>query len=538
MLENFSYENQGTNTYLKFIFPKNATPDRLALGMISNNSIDGFLTSIYGCADGVSFIKYNISAKISVKQFFTGTVNKKKVISVLKGILTAFISAEDYMINTNYIILDLDYIFVNVSTCQTEVICVPFSDASNGNNNLKEIFRNIIFTLNYDQTENCDYIAKLINYLNSSGSFSVKGFKEVLDSIDGGKSEAMKAEAVPTPVAVQNVTAQNIQKPNNVQATTPAMPKPAEATYQAPINSPANANAGFQSPVQQPKTVNNIAVPSPSVNVPPKSPTMAKPQSSFAVPGKVPSKPAMTETPQQTAESSEKPISMFYLLQHYNKENAAKYKAQKEAKKNGNKPQKSQQSQPQIQYTQVQQPTPTYNSMPAPAPSMTPAKVPATQAASSSASGNVPIQKPMNNFAPVQQPANIAQPNFGDTTVLSGDNIGDTTVLGSDMGTTYQQAKSAYLVRKKNNERVKITKDVFYIGKERSFVDYFIGDNPAISRSHANIICRNGEYFIVDTNSTNHTFLDGQMLTSNVEAKLESGCEITLANEKFTFEIV
>lgn len=101
--------------------------------------------------------------------------------------MTAFISAEDYMINTNYILLDLDCIFVNVSTCQTEVICVPFNGIANENNNLKDFFRNIVFTLNYDQTENCDYIAKLINFLNSSASFSLKGFKEVLDSIDGGK---------------------------------------------------------------------------------------------------------------------------------------------------------------------------------------------------------------------------------------------------------------------------------------------------------------------------------------------------------------
>ena len=530
MMENFSYENQGTNTYLKFVFPKNATPDRLALGMISNNNIDGFLASIYGCADGISFIKYNISAKVSVKQFFTGTVNKKKVIGVLKGILTAFISAEDYMINTNYILLDLDCIFVNVSTCQTEVICVPFNGIANENNNLKDFFRNIVFTLNYDQTENCDYIAKLINFLNSSASFSLKGFKEVLDSIDGGKNDAMKTEAVPTPVAVQNVTAQNVQKPN-VQAA-PVMPKQAGTTYQATVT-PANTNVGFQGSVQKSKTANNIAAPAQSINIPSKSPTTAKSQSSFAVPGKV-----QPETvSQQTNESSEKPMSMFYLLQHYNKENAAIYKAQKEAKKSSGKKQNLQQTQaqPQIQYTQVQQPTPTYNPMPAPNTVVTPAKVPATQAANNSAvSNNVPI----NNFAPVQQPTNMAQPNFGDTTVLSGDNIGDTTVLGSDMGATYQQAKSAYLVRKKNNERIKITKDVFYIGKERSFVDYFIGDNPAISRSHANIICKNGEYFIVDTNSTNHTFLDGQMLTSNVEAKLESGCEITLANEKFTFEIV
>ena len=42
------------------------------------------------------------------------------------------------MINTNYILLDLDCIFVNVSTCQTEVICVPFNGIANENNNLKD----------------------------------------------------------------------------------------------------------------------------------------------------------------------------------------------------------------------------------------------------------------------------------------------------------------------------------------------------------------------------------------------------------------
>lgn len=87
-------------------------------------------------------------------------------------------------------------------------------------------------------------------------------------------------------------------------------------------------------------------------------------------------------------------------------------------------------------------------------------------------------------------------------------------------------------------ERISITKNSFYIGKERSFVDYFIADNPAISRSHANIITKNGEYYIVDTNSTNHTFINGEMIPSGVEIKLESGCEIMLANEKFDFQIL
>lgn len=134
---------------------------------------------------------------------------------------------------------------------------------------------------------------------------------------------------------------------------------------------------------------------------------------------------------------------------------------------------------------------------------------------------------------------NSTQPAFGDTTVLnSKPRVGETTVLNMNGGDDSQGVKLAYLIRKKNGERISITKNSFYIGKERSFVDYFIADNPAISRSHANIITKNGEYYIVDTNSTNHTFINGEMIPSGVEIKLESGCEIMLANEKFDFQIL
>lgn len=70
MNEYFSYENYGTNTYLKFTFPKDLEVDEFTLGMITNNKIDGFLQSIYGSMDDTKYIKYNISSKISVGQFF------------------------------------------------------------------------------------------------------------------------------------------------------------------------------------------------------------------------------------------------------------------------------------------------------------------------------------------------------------------------------------------------------------------------------------------------------------------------------------
>ena len=125
--------------------------------------------------------------------------------------------------------------------------------------------------------------------------------------------------------------------------------------------------------------------------------------------------------------------------------------------------------------------------------------------------------------------------NFGETTVLGGgSNIGETTVLGASTATVQE---NPHLIRTKNNEKINLNKPVFRIGKEKSYVDYFIGDNTAISRSHANFITREGEYFVTDTNSTNHTYVNGVMIQSNVETKLNHGDKVRLANEDFEFKL-
>lgn len=68
-------------------------------------------------------------------------------------------------------------------------------------------------------------------------------------------------------------------------------------------------------------------------------------------------------------------------------------------------------------------------------------------------------------------------------------------------------------------------------------MDYYI-ENPAISRSHAMIIQRGEKFFIVDTNSKNHTYVDGKMVASGTEVKLSKRTRIRLADEEFIFESV
>lgn len=115
-----------------------------------------------------------------------------------------------------------------------------------------------------------------------------------------------------------------------------------------------------------------------------------------------------------------------------------------------------------------------------------------------------------------------------------------TTVLGpgSGEGTTVLSASNqppAALLRLKTNENITINKAAFRLGKERNKVDYCITNNASVSRQHANIIYRNGQYFIVDLNSTNSTYVNGQTITPNTEVKLNSNDRIKLADEEFMF---
>ena len=93
----------------------------------------------------------------------------------------------------------------------------------------------------------------------------------------------------------------------------------------------------------------------------------------------------------------------------------------------------------------------------------------------------------------------------------------------------------ASLERVSTNETIFLNKPVFRIGKERSYVDYFVTDNNTISRSHADIITRGNRHFVIDLNSKNHTYLNGEMLEPQCEVEMCEGDILKLAKEEFVF---
>ena len=106
---------------------------------------------------------------------------------------------------------------------------------------------------------------------------------------------------------------------------------------------------------------------------------------------------------------------------------------------------------------------------------------------------------------------------------------------------TKQEAdeKSSYLIRKKTGEIIQLNKQTFIIGKLDTCCDYVIRGNNAISRLHAVIKYRedSDSYFIVDCNSTNHTYLNGRRIEAEQPVELKDGMHIHLALEEFIFQL-
>ena len=557
----FTYENQGNNTYLVYKIGASDNVDTMSLGMITNNKIDGIVPTLFTQSDTDRFIKYNISAKVSAKEFLSGVVNKKRLLGVFISVLKAIKSTEEYMIDARSLLIDLEHIYVDVSKCDAMLVCLPLV-RQNESVNIPMFFKQIMFSTQFDQNENCDYVAQIINYLNSTPVFSVDAFEKLLMDIDADNLNIAASKAVvgqQKPVQPQSQSQSQQSKPMQ-----PAMNQLKNAQVQT--NMPSQGKMQSQRETQ---SANNVVQPN-QVNF--AVPNM-NPQNQNRINNNVQMGTNISGTYVET--TSEKQMSMFGLLTHYSKENKQIYerqkaqrKAQKEAEKNGVAmpgqnvkasnasfaipgqppqqrpqpaqaqpqnvmPQQPQQQfvQPQRQFTQSNQPQRQF-AQPQPMPQAQQKPVQQVQPQ--------PVQNQNTNTGMTGNPSvppqileNMTKAgNFGETTVLGvGSEAGETTVLGASQA----QIIKPYLLRIKNNERIELNKPVFRIGKERSYVDYFVSDNTAVSRSHANIINKDNEFYIVDTNSTNHTYVNGNMLQSNVETKLEHGSKVRLANEEFEF---
>lgn len=514
----FSFENQSTKTFLSYKLAEGEELDRVALGMLTNNTISALAKTNFAQKNNDRFVRFEVSAQISMDQIFNREVKKKQLLQIFSGIVNAVQSIEDYMLDPNELLLDPQYIFVNISDYETTLICLPVRTEKSGNTDLKIFLRNILFNTRFDQTENCEYVAKLINYINGSQTLHLDEFSALIESMKAPAPELreqsrMTEQKQVAPVEKKNVPERKVEE----QIKQPALATSVDAVQKSGVKA---------EPIPQKLSEEKI-------------PAMAMP---------VPQKQKKQEDKQPVvASESEKEISLFYLLQHYNKENAAIYKAQKERKK-GKEEKEYRPTSKKGKQTSAEA---VKNAPSFAVPGQPVVQAPVFQPESNKDRERDAEMKPAESIVrPVPQndrPQTYANSvkeearaegaaDFGDTNFLfsEGEDDGSTVILGQE---NQSQRIAPQLLRKKNNEKIPVDKDVYRIGRDFDFNDYAISDNRYVGHSHCHIITRGGEYFVVDDNSKNHTSVNGVQLMPGQEAKLAHGYILRVADEEFEFRL-
>ncbi len=611
----FTFETNGNSTFLVYAMGQEEKLDTMTLGMITKNKIPGMASVLFTQRNAERFLKYNVTARVTVRQFFSGTVSRRRLLGIFASIAAALSAAEEYMIDPRSLLLDADYIYADVSSCRAEMICLPVMDAASGPD-AGQFFKSIMFETRFDQTESCDYVARIINYLNSAPMFIAEEFGRLVQELQGTAGE-MQDQGQTASLSCQGGTAglQRCEEPRGDGYGEEAMARqrregPAVPGHQgeamAQHHQEGSAVSGHQEEAMARQRREGPAVSGhqeeamarrqreqPSGGANPKEaiglqgrkgqkvgawsdgqegswpvrevasePMRQRLQeagesvqkaelnhsgksraegfaipgrnadSDFEVPGQQSGGPSASgskakgnrrQTDEQ--EPQEKGMSMLYLLQHYSKENAAVYKAQKQARKNTAKTAPPMAEQGMQAGPQAEAFSAPWNGQ---------------QAEASLPSQNRHAPR-LGQEAVSQEEPQHGRQGFQETS--GGENFGDTVLVGEALYgentvvvTQVQEAFRPYLLRCSSQEKIMLEKPVFRIGKERSYVDYCIAGNATVSRSHADIIQKDGQFYIVDNNSTNHTYVDGEMIPSNSQVPLVHGTKIRISNEEFEFK--
>lgn len=494
---NLIYEQSGTNTFLTYEVKEGQVLDTMCLGTLKAQKIPGYAPVSFTQMDDTKYIRYNVTSKISVEELFQGTVSKKKLLAVLKGVVVALLATDEYIfLNPEAIIMDSRYIFIDVATCETVVICLPIEREENSKVNHRVFLRNLL-TEPITEENDDQYVATLLRFINKSPKLSLIEFQELLEQM----SKPVQ------PVAIRHTPPADRMPPNK-----------AGSALAGGNDTQKTAVSGNRVPNTENSAVTTVG-----------------------------SGKSNTISPKHVG-----------LEEHFGRDGFGQ-KDQAETKKGlfanlfGSK--KNEREPPADKSPKVQVPK---------SPSQQPdigrganygVKIPRPQG-----SGNSPIPQMERNESRAAIPGgqsvnhgmgttnrnavkeNDQRPNQGSvggefpgTVVLVGNGEG-TTVLVGGKADKPQMKTYPYLIHLKTKEKVEVNKQIFRIGKEHSQVDYTIMGNTAVSRSHAKIITNGTVYQVEDTNSLNHTYVNGKVIPSGVPTRIEHGYRLTFANEEYEFK--
>ena len=559
---NFKVRNIGSEKYLSYVLDDDCDFDEELLDYLEDNKIGELIDIIYEEDDENDYFTYNITDRVTVDTLFKDKVNAEKLLGVIRGIATSIVNLRDLGIPISYIILHRGFTYVNPVTYDVKLICLPIESGASMNAEFRHFAKNLIVNAQYDTTEDCNYIAKVLNLLNVE-KFTIRAFageltelmesagmdvEEAFVDLDGGIEVSQSANAVVDEgngiddlpefkdVAFDEEDDDGLdmyeEEPTEANTIFKDLDLDAEEPYDGETETltsgePVAAGVGsvnmdaFDDSALEELKIDDTLEEYPDDEVASEEEAAAEPELDLEdiIPEIKPVKiqPKVEEIAHTAegvtevapvAETEDKPVlidttEIDDLIDHPPVMKSIKINRAKIIQRAVN----------ELEDDKIENPTENII-----------------------ASGLDADAEPETNMDPATIPEAGNDDETGSTVELTA---GMNVVPDTEEDNKASNAPKAmpYIVRVNTGERVMINKAVFKIGKANRGVDFTISGNGAVSRVHAIIYQREDGCYLKDNKTTNSTYVNGQKLAENQEVLLKNDSEIVLGDEDFIFKL-
>lgn len=520
----FTYESMGNSSYLAATFENGESLINYQLQMLVNNNIKNVLSATKKQKNDDIQVFYNITSKIPLEQALgNGKITKNNVLEIINGSLKALKDIEEYQLVSSGLVFEADKIFVKSGEFEPSFVYIPNTTDDNGIQSLKELLLSLIMGSKIE-VSNDNFVQVLLETLNKPG-FNASMLRKMCEKYQGVKREKFENQR-PTPQALSE-TRQSPQVPAPTVMQNSAIPvAPSEA------RSPIKPTDNKQALGNKPKSEKIKEDKNSTKEKNPKKPIFTVLQIVFVaiVAGLVLSGVLNDEQGNINIQYLAGVLVaivcadfIVYREMFVNNKNKSEKKAKetKPAKDVKTKNTKSSVAVPGKENVRVPKSAAKEN-----------AKIPVSSNVQTQVKPEMPTVKAQPS---VYTPQNTGLYNPVDEfenedTVIMDENEATVVMNGNELGRAYLEFYENGIAK-----RLNIDKEQIVVGKLRTQCD-FVLNNKKISKVHCEFICRDGQYFVKDFNSTNGTFINGEnrRIQSNLEYQIYNGDRITLADVDMT----
>lgn len=514
----FTYESGINGSFLVVSTSKDENIIEFQVNMLKKNPNNHILPlDIRRNNDRIN-IYYNVTSKLSLSQYIKlRQVGKTELIDIFSGIVRTLLGSKGYLLSDSSFLLDEDYIFINPDTRCVSLVYLPVKLKNDIVKSLKDFAVNfVVYSANINEEKGESFLPQFISFLKKD-TFSIIDFDKFLKEM---KRLAAKEESdlkEPSEVKIKETSSEN----KNIRQNKEEFFKQSRPKVEIP--KPKTVDPKKNEADSKGKSIINDLSIKPNIVIGALIQTAIVAVNLFLIfSGKLDSL------------GSDKISTVFGLLlisvaisyfiwknvlkinfiSEKNLKNSSVNDSKTENKPKVNIPSVKSLEKPQrIRNNQKVQKVPNAR------------KIDSEETLKPHNARNLASEETLK---PHSARRIVSEETLKPPVIIG--NVNETVLLKS----SEMKRPRLQILKDSGIEEIVINKPSFIIGRLVGQVDY-VHSNNAIGKVHAEIITREGRYYLKDLNSKNGTYINGKRMDSNKEYEIKNNDRLTLANSEFVF---